>query len=167
MGRERRAGGATGTEHTGRHRRTMSRHDEGGQNKRQETEGRHGRERPSDVAGRKERSRTKTQHGAAQGNTLGNHRRTGGKLIERGRGRALEERGKTANTETLRPSLAKETGERREGMRERKEGIPAVSCVRGNLGREERGGTGCGGDTVAWGSGAVAARSIGQTIANQ
>ena len=43
------------------------------------------------------------------------------------------------NKKPLRLSLAKETRERREGMRERKEGIPAVSCGRGNSGREEGG----------------------------
>ena len=56
-----------------------------------------------------------------------------------GRGRALEGPGSAANAETLRPSLAKETRKCREGTRERKEEIPAVSCVRGNSGREERG----------------------------
>ena len=146
--------GSTGREHAGRHRRTVGRHDRAGQHR-----DRHGvrgdtgsvlalpREREAEEA-TKENRRARGDKGI-HSKTMG----TRGKLMERegaaGAAGAGANGGEPANAEDP-PTLSGQgaTRERREGMRERKEGIPAASRARGNSGREERGGAGCRRDTL-------------------
>ena len=101
----------TGREHTSRYGRAMSRHA-------WRSGAAHGQTGVTQGASGRCRGKQKPETGeqnntGRQGNTLGNHRNKG-ETNGTGRERALEERGETANVETPRPSLAKETRESRE-----------------------------------------------------
>ena len=57
--------------------------------------------------------------------------------------KGIGERGRLSD-----PLWPREQGKRREDVREWKEGISAARRMRGNSGREGKGGEGCGGDTL-------------------